>query len=160
VVAEGGEDAEGCLQPREYTGNVFRCYRLATEDALNDEVAGKQNEVGGRQVPPNNELGVVTRADLEDISASGGMFQIMGFNWQLCQQASLNDFRTKMEECEAAQLALFFKFIIGKNGALDALAKRDWAEFAKRYSGPSFRKKRYDTKLAQYYYEAKMRATP
>lgn len=113
----------------------------------------------GRQVPPNNELGVAKPADLADLSASWGMFQIMGFNWQLCQQASLDDFRTKMEKSEAAQLALFFDFLIGKKGALEALAKRDWTTFARLYNGSSFRENRYDTKLAQYYYEAK-RANP
>lgn len=121
----------------------------------------------GRQVPPNKVLGVAKPADLADLSASWGMFQIMGFNWKLCQQASLDDFRTKMEESEAAQLALFFNFLIGKKdpleagkkGALEALAQRDWATFARLYNGSSFRENRYDTKLAQYYYEAK-RANP
>jgi uncharacterized protein (TIGR02594 family) len=110
-----------------------------------------------KQVPSNNKFGVVAGSDLADISASWGMFQIMGFNWQLCRQANLAAFRTMMEASEAAQLSIFFEFLIGRTGALEALATKNWATFAELYNGTKFRENRYDTKLAQAYFEAKQR---
>lgn len=83
-------------------------------------------------------------------SCSWGMFQIMGFNWVACGEASLYGFIMAMHNNEGAQLQLFCQFIISR-GLDDELRRHDWAGFARGYNGPSYRVNKYDTKLAAAY---------
>lgn len=84
-------------------------------------------------------------------SASYGLFQIMGFNCQVCgypnAKAMFNDFLTG----ERAQLMAFIKFIKADAGLWQALKDKDWAGFARRYNGPAYAKNQYDKKLAAAY---------
>lgn len=80
-------------------------------------------------------------------SASWGKPQIMGFNWALTGAKSLQAFINDMYRSEAAQLDLFIGFI--KNSGLAGfLRDHDWASFAARYNGASYKQNSYDTKLA------------
>lgn len=84
------------------------------------------------------------------MSASWGRFQIMGFNWQRCGVASLQDFINKNYKGEDGQLELFVNYIL--NSKLDdELRARDWAAFARQYNGPKFAQNKYDVKLAAAY---------
>ncbi len=85
-----------------------------------------------------------------DASASWGMFQIMGFNYASCEEKSVESFVSAMCESERKQLILSGRFI-RRSGMLDALQKKDWAEFARRYNGPSYSQNHYDDKLAKAY---------
>lgn len=79
-----------------------------------------------------------------------GMFQIGGFNWKLCGCANLEEFVTRMSRSERDQLELFANFI--KSIGIDnALARKDWRTFARRYNGPSYAARGYHTRMAAAY---------
>lgn len=85
-----------------------------------------------------------------DASTSWGMFQVMGFNYASCGEKSVASFVEAMSEGELRQLILTGRFI-RKAGMLPALQSKNWAEFAKRYNGPSYAENRYDIKLEEAY---------
>lgn len=83
-------------------------------------------------------------------SASWGRFQIMGFNYRLCDCTTLQEFVNKIYESEDQHLELFERYI--KNTQLDdELRELDWDGFAAGYNGPLFRRNNYDKKLANAY---------
>jgi peptidoglycan hydrolase-like protein with peptidoglycan-binding domain len=80
-------------------------------------------------------------------SASWGLFQILGSNFQAAGFSSVDDFVTAMKASEGDQLKAFANFV--KHEGLDGfLRKLQWANFAARYNGPSYKKNKYDQKLA------------
>lgn len=79
-----------------------------------------------------------------------GMFQIGGFNWKKCGAESIDDFVDRMSDSEREQLELFARFI-ENSGMTRYLKNKDWAGFALRYNGPSYRKRGYHTRLAKAY---------
>ncbi|WP_312076495.1 N-acetylmuramidase family protein [Chryseobacterium sp.] len=84
------------------------------------------------------------------MSASWGKFQIMGFNFTLAGFNSLQQFVTAMYSSEAEHLEAFVEYV--KNTFLDdELRSKNWAEFARKYNGPDYKKNKYDTKLAAAY---------
>lgn len=84
------------------------------------------------------------------MSASWGKFQIMGFNYTLAGYNSLQEFITAMYSSEREQLFAFVNYII--NTSLDdELRDKHWADFARKYNGPDYKKNNYDTKLASAY---------
>lgn len=86
-----------------------------------------------------------------DASASWGMFQIMGCNYALCDQPSVEAFVQRMCQSERQQLLLFARFI--KNARmLPALQAKDWKRFAKQYNGTAYAKNKYDKKLEKQYH--------
>lgn len=82
------------------------------------------------------------------MSASWGLFQLMGFNYQLCGYASVEAFVADMKKSEDLQLKAFVRFIKSQPGLLKALRERNWARFAELYNGAKYRENLYDTKLA------------
>ncbi|BAU11802.1 hypothetical protein LEP3755_23050 [Leptolyngbya sp. NIES-3755] len=83
-------------------------------------------------------------------SASWGLGQIMGFNHPAAGYRDVESFVREMHESEGKQLTAMFNFI--KSNRLDRfLINRDWAGFALRYNGESYRVNRYDEKLADAY---------
>lgn len=82
-----------------------------------------------------------------DASTSWGMFQIMGFNYAACDEASVESFVQSMCKSESKQLLLFANFIKNNGKMLHALQSKDWAAFAKCYNGPRYAENRYDVKL-------------
>ena len=89
-------------------------------------------------------------ADAADMGTYWGMFQIGGFNYKLCGCESVEEMVEKMCESELSQLELFAVFI-RNSGMLDALRKKDWASFARKYNGPSYAKRNYHTRMAKEY---------
>lgn len=85
------------------------------------------------------------------LSASWGMFQIMGFNFKLCGCNDIFEFVRKMSESNEMQLELMY-FFMANSGCLEYLLQaKDWAGFAKRYNGPGYAKNAYDQKLKNAY---------
>ena len=84
------------------------------------------------------------------MSASWGMFQIMGFNHAVCGYKTVQQFVNAMCKDENAQLGAFTQFIINSNLA-DELRDRRWADFARHYNGPSYAVNKYDVKMARAY---------
>jgi hypothetical protein len=83
------------------------------------------------------------------MSASWGAFQIMGFNFKACGEASVQDFVAAQQD-EFNQLQCFCNYI--QSTHLDVnLQHLDWKGFARAYNGPEYAKNLYDTKLAKAY---------
>lgn len=81
-------------------------------------------------------------------SASWGIGQVMGFNWQSTGERSLFGFLLAMHHDEDAQLALMAEFIRHNPAMADALRRQDWPAFAEKYNGKGYARNRYDQKLA------------
>ena len=67
-------------------------------------------------------------------SASWGLGQIMGFNFQMAGYTSVTDFVGDACASEASQLKQFQQFLISK-GVLTALQNHDWTTVATKYNG-------------------------
>lgn len=87
------------------------------------------------------------------MSASYGLFQVMGFNHALCGYASVDEFYNAMHQSEAEQLRAFVGFVSHKDNAsmLKAIKAKDWSGFAKLYNGPNYSINDYDSRLAAAY---------
>lgn len=84
------------------------------------------------------------------MSASWGRFQVMGFNYALAGFNSLQEFVTAMYKGEREHLFAFVNYII--NTSLDdELREKRWADFARKYNGPDYKKNNYDVKMAEAY---------
>jgi hypothetical protein len=83
-------------------------------------------------------------------AASWGMFQIMGFNYQLCGYNNVFDYVADMKISADKQLLAFVKFL--QKTEMDILLKKlDWAGFAAKYNGPGYQQNQYDEKLEYAY---------
>lgn len=80
-------------------------------------------------------------------SASWGGFQIMGFHWKRLGYASVQDFVAAMGTSESLQFDAFVRFIETDPDLYKALKARKWADFAKLYNGPGYKRNLYDIKL-------------
>lgn len=79
-------------------------------------------------------------------SASWGLGQIMGMNYQAAGFNSVEAMVAAMCDTEDAQLLAFASFL--KASKLDtALKIHDWTSLARGYNGPSYAQNQYDTKL-------------
>lgn len=89
------------------------------------------------------------------LSASWGMFQIMGFNYKLCGCSTLQEFINIMYNSHQGQIKLFLNFLkntrSGGSTLLTLLKNHQWALFAKGYNGPSYATNQYDKKLENAY---------
>lgn len=97
-------------------------------------------------------------ADAADMGSYWGMFQIGGFNYKLCGCQSVEEMVDKVCESEFSQLEMFAVFI-RNSGMLEALKKKDWTAFARKYNGPSFAKRGYHTRMAREYANFKSKET-
>ena len=100
-----------------------------------------------------------TNADAADMGTYWGMFQIGGFNYKLCGCQTVEEMVNKVCESEFSQLEMFAVFI-RNSGMLDALRKKDWAAFARKYNGPSYAKRGYHTRMAKEYANYKNEKKP
>ncbi len=96
------------------------------------------------------EQAMALNRDAALLSASYGKFQVMGFNHAICGFTSVEAFYQSMLLSEQEHMKAFCNYI--KNNALDRdLQSHNWAELARRYNGPDYRRNRYDEKLAAAY---------
>ena len=79
-------------------------------------------------------------------SASWGMFQIMGFNHKASGFDTVQTYTDAMYASEYAHIQAFIKFLKAEN-IYRYLKAKDWANFARRYNGPAYKKNGYDWKL-------------
>jgi hypothetical protein len=84
-------------------------------------------------------------------SASWGLFQIMGFEWERCGLESVDELVEKANTIEG-QFDLFVRYIKARPSLSEALSKRYWAVFAQQYNGPAYADHKYDTKLESAYW--------
>lgn len=89
-------------------------------------------------------------AEAADMGTYWGMFQIGGYNYKLCGCSSVKEMVERVSDSEFSQLEMFAVFIRNA-GMLDALQKKDWRKFARKYNGPSYAKRGYHTRMAKEY---------
>lgn len=68
------------------------------------------------------------------MSASYGLFQIMGFNWKATGVKDVYEYVRQVSHSEAAQLRLFEAYI-GFSPCAKPLREKDWKTFARLYNG-------------------------
>jgi peptidoglycan hydrolase-like protein with peptidoglycan-binding domain len=86
-----------------------------------------------------------------DRACSWGLGQVLGSNAEMLGFSSVAEMMQSLRAGRvAAQIDLMVRFIKA-NKLTGLLARGDWAEFARRYNGPGFKKNRYDEKLAAAY---------
>lgn len=83
-------------------------------------------------------------------SASWGLFQIMGFNHRAAGYDTPFGFARGQARGEGYQLRAFARFLDAE-GLIPLLRAKRWADFARRYNGPSYADHAYDRKLAAAY---------
>lgn len=84
------------------------------------------------------------------MSASWGMFQIMGSNFAICGYKSVQAFVNAMCKDHNTQLQAFTAYVT-ERGLADELRDLRWADFARLYNGPSYAVNQYDVKMAAEY---------
>lgn len=85
-------------------------------------------------------------------AASWGLFQIMGFNYEIAGFNDVKAFVDAQNESEKEHLKAFINFITYKSGnqakaTIEFLKEKDWKGFAARYNGPKYYENQYDRKL-------------
>ena len=85
------------------------------------------------------------------LSASWGMFQIMGGNYEMCGYKNVEAFVKDMYESEDFHLMAVIKFIKAQPRLIKAIKDKNFAEVARIYNGPGYAKNAYDKKLANAY---------
>lgn len=96
-----------------------------------------------------NRLAKAVRLDRTSAlkSASWGLGQVMGFNFDKAGYDSVETMVQKNMQSEDEQLLAMARFL--KASSLDRpLAAQDWTSFARGYNGPDFARNLYDAKLA------------
>lgn len=85
------------------------------------------------------------------MSASYGLFQIMGFNYKLAGYDSVEEFFNGMFESEARHLAAFLSYIQNRTFRgevlIEYLRRHDWDSFAYAYNGPRHEENQYVQKM-------------
>ena len=90
-------------------------------------------------------------------SASWGMFQVMGENWEWLGYESVQEFADLMQKDENEHLKAFGRFIEKKRlsrnrgTVLEALRDKNWERVAEGYNGSGFREHNYHGRLAKAY---------
>ena len=88
--------------------------------------------------------------DKANMGTFWGMFQIGGFNYKLCGCSSVQEFVDRMSYSEFEQLQLFANFI-KNSGMVTDLRNKNWAAFARKYNGASYKSRGYHTRMANEY---------
>jgi len=82
-------------------------------------------------------------------SCSWGLFQVMGFHWDVLSYRSIDEYVELMQSSERYHLEAFGRFVEIDRRLLKALREGDWATFARWYNGPAYAKNQYDVKMAK-----------
>lgn len=83
-------------------------------------------------------------------ATSWGKFQILGDNYKAAGYPTVKEFVGAMKSGEGEQLRAFVNFIKSQ-GMVDELQRKDWASFAEKYNGPSYKSNKYDKRLEAAY---------
>lgn len=125
---------------------------------ISQPTAGGYGEGGANQY---NRLAEAIDLDRESAlkSASWGIGQIMGMNFQQADFANAEAMVGAMQISEDAQLSAMASFLVANHLAAP-LAAHDWAGFARGYNGPSYAGNNYDGLLHQFYTRFSMGPLP
>lgn len=116
-------------------------------DIYNSKTGGYKGTVGWVDYEwERYEKAASINARAAALSASYGLFQIMGFNYHLMAGfSSVEEMVDAFDESERNQLMGFCKFIKANPNLIKAIRSGDWLAFALGYNGPA--QKGYDIKL-------------
>lgn len=122
------------------------------DDKFSDISSPKAGGYGGYGAPQYDRLYRAMALDeqMALMSASWGLGQIMGFNYESAGYASVESMVHAFCDSEDEQLLAVARFI-QKAGLAKPLQNHDWKYFASKYNGPAYDKNNYDTRLAQSY---------
>jgi len=128
----------------------FRAATGGKHDSSHPDISNRKpggyGAAGDHQWKRFDEAAALDR-DAAISSCSWGKFQVMGFNFQVCGFASLEDFQAAMFKSEGEHLKAFCNFIAGNNLG-GALRNHKWATLAEGYNGKDYKINQYDIKLA------------
>ena len=82
-------------------------------------------------------------------SCSWGLFQVMGYHWEVLNYKNVDEYVTLMQTSERYHLEAFGRFVEVDPRLIRALREGDWSTFARWYNGPSYAKNQYDVKMAK-----------
>lgn len=88
------------------------------------------------------------------MSASWGLFQILGVNYGAAGFPNVGEFAAAMHRGAGEHLKAFVSFVKSK-GLESAFRIRDFVAIARLYNGPAYREHRYDDRMAAAFVEAK-----
>lgn len=143
-----------------FEGHIF--WKQLTNRKLSPEsfVAGNENilykswtrqhYLSGEREYERLEKAMMVDEEAALASASWGMFQVMGFNYEVCGYKGVREFVEAMKQSEGTQLDAFAGFVRGSR-LIPYLVNKDWKNFACRYNGPGYAENHYDEKLDKAY---------
>ncbi len=129
--------------------------RLGDEARTSARAEGLSSPTAGRIANPGGQAArwrMLDRAAAIDAKAayestSWGLGQVMGAHWAWLGYADVAALAAEARGSAVGQARLMARYIV-KAGLADAIARRDWAAFARGYNGPGYARNRYDRKLA------------
>ncbi len=161
IVESGGRSGFGpALMPVvAYEGHIFRKYTQRKYDKTYPVLSYPYLEKAGPQWRANNKdqatawktLLAAFNLDSEAalMSASYGMFQIMGFNFAACGHKNVFDFVTAIKLNAGQQLKAFVGFCSKNPALVKAMKTKDYVGMARHYNGQDFGD--YDKRIKRTY---------
>ncbi len=104
--------------------------------------------IGGSSEYIRLEKACNINAEAGYLSASYGMFQLMGFNFETAGFSNVSDLVTAMAESEKNQFLAIVGFIKSNRSLHQAVLEEDAEQIAYRYNGSSYKINSYHTKIA------------
>lgn len=161
IVESGGRSGFGsALMPMvAYEGHIFRKYTQQQYDKAYPLLSYPYLEKAGPQWRANNKdqatawktMLAAFNLDAEAalMSASYGMFQIMGFNFAACGYKNVFDFVAALKLNAGQQLKAFVGFCSKNPALIKAMKTKDYAGMARDYNGKDFGD--YDKRIQKTY---------
>lgn len=131
------------------------CFKSAKTNKKVDDNGNKIPEIdryqGGAKEWEFLQRAMKYDANAAMLSASFGMFQIMGFNFQAAGYPTVKAYYDSTFKGEREHLMAFVGFIKSNADLWDAILTKNWAKFALNYNGTGYKVYSYDTKMANAY---------
>jgi len=131
-----------------YEGHIFRKYTNGKYDKSHPLLSYPYKKKAGPEWQANNKdqdrawKTLNAAMDLDHVAAlmacSWGMFQVMGFNYETCGFANVDEFVAKMKAGEQGQLDAFVGFCLKTRGLRKALADKNFVACATIYNGTDY----------------------
>lgn len=160
VQIEAGKAMKGFLAPGvpvvNFDPSMYRSYAHKAKNKKGDPNAKVPQGLSGYGLREWQQLVAHRKKNCDgaNMGTFWGMFQIGGFNYKICGCESVDEFVDLMSQSEFAQLELFARLIVN-TGMIKDLKAKNWAGFASRYNGPSYKRRGYHTKMAAAYQKFK-----
>jgi hypothetical protein len=129
--------------------HIFHRLTDGAHDQVNSNISNSKPGAYAGGPAEYNRLEAALSLDREAAlkSASWGIGQVMGFNYEVAGYPNIDAMIDGMLADENTQMLAMANFIKGTNLAA-AMQSRNWEAFARGYNGPAFSKNDYDTRLA------------